>query len=143
MGALSAALSALHDDALVIEHGAGLYSSILVRDSGYRAICIERDKDWRAWAAWLYGSQAEIAEYAKHVLARLADASLVFIDGAMGERGDLLRWSIEARVPLIIAHDTEDDHRKQYGYMSGMFTAAGYDVTSEGKRPQTTVWRLK
>ena len=143
MGVLSAALDSLGDGSLVIEHGAGLYSSVLIRDSGHRAICIERDKDWAAWAAWLYGAQGEVVERAKRAMSRLVDASLVFVDGAMNERGDLLRWAIEARVPTIIAHDTEDDSRKQYGYVSGLFSAPGYQVTSEGKRPQTTVWRLR
>lgn len=140
-GVLSATLPRLCHDALVIEHGAGLYSSVLIRDSGHRVVCIEHNKEWRAWAEWLYGVPA--IERSKQALGRLTDASLVFVDGLANERGDLLRWSIEARVPFIIAHDTEDDHRKQYGYTRDMFTAPNYDVTHDGVRPRTTLLTLK
>lgn len=142
MPILEDALTGLTGDALVIEHGAGLYSSTVVQRCDARVVCIEQDKMWRDWASWLYGDAGELMDRAKQALPILSSAALVFIDGKASERGDLLRWSLAARVPCIIAHDTEDDHRKQYGYTRESFDAPGYSITHDGVRPRTTAWRL-
>lgn len=142
---LSAALSGLPSGALVIEHGAGLYSSTLIARYDVRAMVIEELPGWTEWAAWVYGSagrEMTSLDRAKPVIPKLAEAALVFIDGAARERGDLLRWSLEAGAPLIIAHDTEDDTRKTYGYAPHLFSHKGYAATHDGRSfARTTTWR--
>lgn len=136
---LESALASLPSGSLVIEHGAGMYSSPIIARYDVRVICIEEAMGWRSWAKWLYGDKAELLERAKAVIPRLREAALVFIDGAMRERGDLLKWALDARVPLIVAHDTEDDTRKQYNYR--IDTRADYVIEHMTGRPQTTTWR--
>lgn len=141
---LAAELASLPPGALVIEHGAGVFSTPLIAQHDVRPWCIEDLIGWRGWARWVYASHGRdlrVEERAKPCVSSLPDASLVFIDGIIQERGDLLRWALEAGVPTIIAHDTEDDYRKMYGYSERYFRFPGYTVTSDGSRPQTTVWR--
>lgn len=140
---LESALQTLPDGALVIEHGAGVYSTPLIARFDVRVVCIEECIGWRSWAAWLYADKADTLQRAKAAIPLLEQAGLVFIDGAARERGDLLKWALERSVPLIVAHDTEGDARNIYGYQAHSFSAKGYDVAHDGERPQTTMWGLR
>lgn len=113
-----------------------MYSSTLIARYNVRVVCIEEASGWRSWAEWLYNGRAELVTRAKRVISRLPDAALVFIDGAARERGDLLRWALDAGAPTVIAHDTEDG---QYGYR---LTDSRYAIEHDSKRPQTTTFRL-
>lgn len=142
---LERALAGLPSGALVIEHGAGVYSTPLIARFNVRVICIEELEGWRGWSNWFYqnaGLEVEYLDVAKRSIPRLAEASLVFIDGVASQRGDLLGWAIAAKSPLVIGHDTDDDSEfcKLYGYQRHM-TARGYEVTHDGSRPRTTIWR--
>lgn len=144
--ALERELAALPRGSLVVEHGAGVYSTPLIAKFDVRVVCIEDLQGWRGWASWIYaaaGRDAEVLDRAKPIVPRLSDVSLVFIDGIIQERGDLLRWALAAKAPTIIAHDTEDDYRKMYGYSSHLFRDANYEVTGDGSRPLTSIWKLK
>lgn len=148
---LHAALMEVPPGSLVIEHGAGLYSSTVISRYDVHVLLIEEAPGWTSWAKWLYemaGRDCETLDRAKPAISRLATAGLVFIDGANRERGDLLKWSLQAGAPLIVAHDTEDDVRKLYGCHSHLFDYPGYTVTHDvgGERsrhphPHTTTWR--
>jgi hypothetical protein len=138
---LAAALAELEPGAIVIEHGVGLYSSPLIARFDVRVIAIEEMPGWTGWARWLYsGRDLTVMDRAKAAIPRLASADLVFIDGAARERGDLLKWSLEAGAKRVIAHDTERDSRKLYGYASHLFDAPGYTATHDGNWPITTQW---
>jgi hypothetical protein len=135
--ALSSALASLPPGSLVIEHGAGMCSSVLIARHDVRVVCIEEAPGWRAWAGWIYGGRAELLQRAKQATALLSSAALVLIDGAARERGDLLKWALDAGAPLIIAHDTEEP--RQYGYR--LDARADYVITHDGGTPRTTTWR--
>lgn len=131
---------------LVIEHGAGMYSSPVIARHGVRVLCIEEAPGWRSWAEWLYdtaGRPLVLESRAKAAIHSLSSAALVFIDGAARERGDLLKWALAAKVPTIIAHDTEDDTGSTHGYQRHLFAPGEYFVTHDGDKPRTTVWRLR
>ena len=68
-------------DAIVIEHGAGLYSSPLLARLNARVVCIESHVGWAEWARWIYQGKAEIIDTWKHAADLLPDAAVVFIDG--------------------------------------------------------------
>lgn len=142
--ALDAALGAVPPGSLVIEHGVGLYSSPVIARHDVRVLAIEEWPGWLAWSRWLYessGREFSHLERAKQCIPHLARAELVFIDGAARERGDLLKWCLEAGVPRIVAHDTEDDRRGFYNYLGHLFRFRGYTVTDDGKAfPRTTTW---
>jgi len=141
-GYLETELAKLEPSALVIEHGAGMYSSTLVSTFDVKVICIEEVKGWASSARWLYrnaGRDVTVVDRAKQVIPRLADAALVFVDGATRERGDLVRWALDAGVPVVIAHDTEDDERKKYGYRFD--ERPDYTIEHSPERPATTIWR--
>ncbi len=141
---LRAALETLPAGSLVIEHGAGIYSSPVIARHDVRVCVLEELPGWSDWAAWFYenaGREVETLDRAKRCIPRLVDAGLVFIDGAVRERGDLLKWALDANAPIVIAHDTEDDSRKQYGYSSHYFERKGYEVTHDTSHPRTTTWR--
>lgn len=133
---LDAALDSLPVGSLVIEHGAGMYSSPLIARRDLRVICIEEASGWRSWAAWLYGDKVTLLSRAKEAIPHLSQAALVFIDGAARERGDLLKWTLHAGAPLVIAHDTHDP---QYGYNLG--ARGDYVVTIDPGPPATTRWQ--
>lgn len=140
--ALEHAVLGVDEDALVIEHGAGLYSTPLFARDGHRVLCVESHEGWREWARWMYRGRAEFVDFATLIKARLcSSASLVFIDGPADERGPLLSACIEASVSAIIAHDTGIKTRDYYGYKPHHFTAERYEVTHPVDR--TTVWKLK
>jgi len=126
---------------LVIEHGAGLYSTPLLARLGCRVLCVESVPAWREWAAWIYQGRAEIPESLRNV--RLPDAALVFIDGAREERSALLSACLAAGVPTIVAHDTHPRCFTEYGWRDEQFTAPGYVVTHDDfkRKFRTTLWQ--
>jgi len=126
-------------DGLVIEHGAGLYSTPLFARLGCRVVCVETHPGWAEWASWVY--QGKSAVVAALDVRQLADAALVFFDGPADERGPLLSACIEYGVPTIIAHDTGPKTRDYYGYKPHHFMVTRYEVSHPVDR--TTVWKLK
>lgn len=142
---LIAALESLPSGSLVIDHGAGIYSTPMISHFDVHVICVEDEPGWRSWASWMYsmrGREAEVIARGKSTVSRMPEASLVFIDGVTRERGDVLKWALAAEVPTIIAHDTEDDAAGMYGWPRHLFDVGGYTVTHDGVRPRTTMWRL-
>lgn len=138
--ALASELSSLDSAALVIEHGAGMFSTPLIARCDVRVICIEEAPGWSAWAKWMYADRnAMFLSRAKQIVDHLPDAALVFIDGAARERGDLLKWALDAGSAVVVAHDTEEPRR--YGYR--LDTRAGYDISSTDEHPRTTIWRRR
>lgn len=136
---LAALLANLPAGSLVVEHGAGLYSTPLIARCPLRVIVAERDPGWAAWAQWMYesaGTTCLVVERAKHI--KLDGVSLLFVDGDSSERAFLLDQALAARVPIIAAHDTQDRGTR---YRPHQFSAPGYEVTHDGKSPQTTTWR--
>lgn len=139
---LEAELANLAPGSLVIEHGAGMYSSTLISTFDLKVVCIEEAPGWASWAQWLYGAAGRdvtVIGRAKESRSYFADAQLLFVDGAARERGDLVRWALDAGVPVVIAHDTEDDERKKYGYR--LDARADYSIEHSNARPATTIWR--
>lgn len=135
---LEAALRKLKPGDLVIEHGCGVYSSPLIASFDVRVIVVEESRGWGDWACWLYstaGRVVDVVSRAKQAVPEMANAALVFVDGAARERADMLRWVLAAGVPTVIAHDTED---AQYGYR---LDAVGYEVSHTTEMPRTTMWR--
>ena len=131
-------------DGLIIEHGAGIYSTPLLARLGSNAICVEPHPAWREWARWIYGDGIEILETAIAVAPRLAGAALVFLDGPAKERGPLLQWCLDAGVPTIIAHDTNKREFAYYGFTAAMFAHERYDVTHTAEDThRTTLWKRK
>lgn len=128
---------------LVIEHGAGLYSTPLLARLGCRVLCCESNPAWREWAAWIYREQGEVTDSLAHVIIRLPDAALVFIDGPSNERAQLIEACFGARVPVIVAHDTAPRVFKEYGWRAEHFTPSGYAVEHDdaSAKYRTTVWR--
>jgi len=139
--ALEAALADLADSSLVIEHGAGLYSTPTIARSHACVLCIESHEGWADWARWMYRDYYGAEVTGSIPWARVKDASLAFIDGPAEERGPLLSACLEAGVPTIIAHDTGIKTRDYYGYRPYHFTVTQYEITNPVDR--TTVWRLK
>jgi hypothetical protein len=142
---LEAALRTVQPGSLVIEHGAGLYSSSVIARFDVRVLVIEEAPGWAEWSRWLYtlhGRDVSYLERAKSCIPRLAGAGLVFIDGAARERSDMLKWALDAGAPLVIAHDTERASRGVYAYPSHLFERRGYTITDDGRQfPCTTMWR--
>lgn len=129
---------------LVIEHGAGLYSTPLLARLGCRVLCCEPADGWREWALWVYDGRGELTDSLDAVIARLPEAGLVFIDGPEKERNPLLSASLAAGVPIIVAHDTHERAWNYYGWDARHFKAPGYKVTNHDVRDgkyRTTVWR--
>jgi hypothetical protein len=125
---------------LVIEHGAGLYSSPLLARMGKPVLCWEPVAAWREWATWFYDGRAEVVE--TFDWGRLRDAGLVFIDGPAKERGPLLDACLTAGVSHIVVHDTHERCFKEYGWRPDHFTAPGYVVTHDvyKRKYRTTLW---
>ena len=128
---------------LVIEHGAGLYSTPLLARLGCRVLCCESQPGWRDWAAWMYEGRAEVVETITPALARLPEATLVFIDGPSSERAQLIEACFDMRVPTIVAHDTHPRIWQEYGWRKEHFSARGYTVTHDDlqDRYRTTLWQ--
>lgn len=127
---------------LVIEHGAGFYSTPLLARLGCRVLCYEQNDGWREWAAWIYQGRAEFTGSLRDTLARVADASLVFIDGSTDDRVRLLDACLAASVPTIVAHDTHPRGWEEYGWRAEHFSWPGYVIEHDNYRGkyQTTRW---
>lgn len=123
---------------LIIEHGAGLYSTPLLARLGKRVLCCESADGWREWARWIYGDRGEVVE--RIPWARIKDAALVFIDGPSKERAPLIEACFAAGVPHIVAHDTAPRVFTEYGWRKEHFAAPGYTVTHDGDKYRTTLW---
>lgn len=128
-------------DGLVIEHGAGIYSTPLLARVGCRVLCVESHDGWREWAQWIYEGRAEVVGTMDVPYRRLREAALVFIDGPADERGPLLSACMESRVPTIIAHDTDAKTWDYYGFRPQHFMTTLYSVSQPVAR--TTLWQLK
>jgi hypothetical protein len=139
--ALVAALDSLPAGALVIEHGAGLYSTPLLAQRDIEVQCIETHAGWLEWAAWVYrlsSRPCEMVDSWKH--ADVGRAALVFVDGAARDRGPLVKLALEKGASLIVAHDTEEEHWSEYRHQRHYFEAPGYKVTHDNEPHRTTVW---
>jgi hypothetical protein len=129
---------------LIIEHGAGLYSTPLLAKLGCRVLCSEPHRGWSEWAAWIYEGRVEMCDSIEAVIPRLPEAALVFLDGPAKERGVLLQACLDASVPTIIAHDTQRSEFRYYGFKPAMFEHPRYEVshTAEDSH-RTTLWKLR
>jgi hypothetical protein len=140
---LEVEIAKLPPDALVIEHGAGLYSTVLLARAGVRVACAEEHEGWREWARFVYEGRAEMVEMTKRLVPKLPDAALVFIDGETRGRSFLLSECIKARAPVIIMHDTEQEHWGIYGHHAHNFETTAYHITHDNEPHRTTLWKLR
>ncbi len=141
---LEASLDSLSPGSLVIEHGAGLYSTPLLASRDVEIQCIESHPGWAEWARWVYGLAGRgctIDGSWKHCPADRA--ALVFIDGESRTRGPLLKFCLERGAPLIVAHDTQEERWSEYRHLASYFTWAGYSVTHDAGPVRTTTWARK
>lgn len=142
--ALTTALKSLPRFSLVVEHGAGLYSTPLFARHEVRVLCAENHPGWAEWARWIYamgGTPVDMADSFKRLVPRLGDAALVFIDGTAAERGLLLQAALERNVPTIIVHDTEEREWDFYGHKRHFFEWPKYRITHHSEDThRTTVW---
>lgn len=142
---LTAAIEAAPPGSLVIEHGAGMYSTPLLCRYPVRVLCAESHPGWVEWAHWMYaGRDYELVDTFKAAVPHLESAAVVFIDGVANERGPLLKCALERGVPTIIVHDTEESEWVYYRHQSHFFSWRGYSVQhfAEGTH-RTTRWLLK
>lgn len=138
---LTKAVEAMPPNTLVIEHGAGLYSTPLLARYDRRVLCIEPHEGWREWAKWIYQGRAEMGDSFKRAVPRLADAHVVFIDGPANERGPLLHAALQANVPTVIVHDTEEREWDFYGHKRHYFEMPKYRIQHFAEDShRTTVW---
>jgi hypothetical protein len=145
LGALTDAVRSLPPGAVVIEHGAGLFSTPLLSRADVEVLCIETHPGWSEWARWMYqesGRAFALEDSWKRAAQYLDRASLVFIDGAARDRGPLLKLCLEKHAPLIIVHDTEEHHWGEYQHHAHYFEQKGYVVKHDSEPHRTTVWRL-
>lgn len=141
---LTAACDALPPGSLVIEHGAGMYSTPLLAALDVKVHCHEPHPAWAEWARWIYGDDAVITDSMEFTTARLCAASVVFLDGPAKERGVLLPVCLAAGVATIIVHDTNKREWHFYGFTREMFEDARYDVTHHAEDSnRTTIWKLR
>lgn len=141
---LEAEVAALPDGALVIEHGAGLYSTPLLARLGCRVLCCEPHPGWAEWARWIYQGRVEIVDSYKRILERCGDAAVVFVDGPARERGPILQACFDRGVRVVIAHDTQQGEWGLYGYQPHMFKHPRYAVSHSAEDShRTTLWRLR
>jgi hypothetical protein len=141
---LTAAVESAPPGSIVIEHGAGLYSTPLLARSGFAVVCIEPHPGWGEWARWIYDEPACVVDAIDD--ETLSRAAVVFIDGPGDERGPLLDRCLRLRIPTIIAHDTNPTRRewRAYGLESRMFEHPDYDITHSAEDThRTTLWKLK
>ena len=129
---------------LIIEHGAGLYSTPLLARLGSRVLCCEPHAGWAEWAQWIYDGNVEMAPSIEAALSRLSEAALVFLDGPAKERGVLLKACLEFGVPTIIAHDTQRREWRYYDFKPFMFEAEKYVITHSAEDShRATLWKLR
>jgi hypothetical protein len=128
-------------DGLVLEHGAGLYSTPLLARVGCRVVCAEPHRGWSEWAAWIYEGRALVVDLWRSV--DLSTIALAFIDGPANERAPLLDACLAAGVPSIVAHDTHERCFAEYGWRAEHFAAPGYVVTHDTfkRKYRTTHWQ--
>jgi hypothetical protein len=142
--ALTEALFRLSPGDLVIEHGAGLYSTPLLARHDVRVLCAEQHEGWLEWARWMYSELKATAEFVpswKQLVPRLTEAALLFVDGNAAERGKLIAAALERGVRQIIAHDTQEKDWHHYQIQPHMFTWSGYRVTHSAEDThRTTAW---
>lgn len=142
---LAAAIEAAPPGSLVIEHGAGLYSTpLLARFPGLEIVCAEPHSGWAEWARWIYRDSGAVVVDAVDD-ATLARAAVVFLDGPADERGPLLERCLRLRVPEIVCHDTNPTPRewRSYGLKPHMFESTEYAIThSSEDTHRTTRWSL-
>jgi hypothetical protein len=140
---LEAEARALPPGALIIEHGAGLYSTPLLARLGVRVLCSEPHPGWAEWARWIYDGKVEVCSI-DQAISSLSEAALVFLDGPAKERGQLLPLCLDAHVPAIIAHDTNRREWRYYDFKPHMFGHERYEVTHSAEEShRTTLWKLK
>lgn len=145
---LTAAIEALTPDSLVIEHGAGLYSTPLLANlrADIRIACYESHPNWSEWARWIYdmaGRPVEMIASLKRLLSRLHETSILFVDGPALERGPLVRSALHAKVPTIICHDTHQGDWDAYELKEKYFIWHGYTVRHFAEDThRTTMWTL-
>lgn len=127
---------------LVIEHGAGLYSTPLLARLGSKVLCVETNEAWADWAYWIYEERADVVNALSVAINLLPSASLVFVDGAANERATLLDAALAAGVPRIVAHDTHERCFDEYGWRADHFAVPGYTVTHDvfKRKFRTTLW---
>ena len=131
-----------HIDGLIVEHGAGLYSTPMLARMERNILCYEPDPGWHEWAAWMYEGRVRFVDSFSALLRSVEQAAVVFIDGAAKERGLLLTAAISASVPAIVVHNTEQGDWDTYGLKAAHFTAPGYEVTHHSEDSyRTTLWR--
>ena len=127
---------------VVIEHGAGLYSTPLLARLECKVICHESNPNWHEWANWIYEGRCRFTYSFEELLASVNGASVVFIDGPALERGPLLSASIAARVGSIVVHNTEEGDWPSYALTAEQFAAPGYEVKHYAADSyRTTLWR--
>ncbi len=138
---LEAAAARLSPDSFVVEHGAGIYSTPLLARLGVRVLCSEPHPGWAEWARWMYQDRGVITASWKRLVPRLTEAALAFIDGPAKERGPLLAACFAAKVPTIVAHDTQPKDASHYEYHAHYFKHPGYTVTHSAEDThRTTLW---
>jgi hypothetical protein len=131
-------------DGLIIEHGAGLYSTVLLARLGCRVVCMEPHKGWAEWARWVYEDRVEVIDSMPATIALLPKAAVVFLDGPAKARGVLLQSCLDAGVPTIIVHDTNKREWRFYDFKASMFEDTRYDVTHHAEDShRTTLWKRK
>lgn len=142
---LQATMDSLQPGDLVLEHGAGLYSTpLLATYADVRILCHEPHEAWAEWASWIYDGRAEMATDLSQTIARLKDVAVAFLDGPAKERGVLLHECLAASVPTIIVHDTNKREWRFYDFTPEMFQHERYEVTHHAEDShRTTMWRLK
>jgi hypothetical protein len=129
---------------LIIEHGAGLYSTVLLARLCRRVLCMEPHKGWAEWARWVYEDRVEMADSIAATIARLPEAAVVFLDGPAKERGVLLTAALNAGVPVIIAHDTNKREFNYYGFTAAQFSDERYEISHHAEDShRTTLWVRK
>jgi hypothetical protein len=146
-------LGRLPKEPTVIEHGVGMFSSLVIADHLRKGrlrnlIVIEAHPGWRAWADWMYYRALDVPPAtvkfvdAQRDVDELELVDLVFIDGAAHERVKLLNRALLAGVRQIVMHDTEPGQWKAYDLRPHFFSHPGYEVEHhlDGER-RTTVWR--
>lgn len=138
---LESAARNLQPGSLVIEHGAGLYSTPLLARLDVRVICSEPHAGWAEWARWMYQGKAEFVDSWKRLVPQLESASLVFVDGPARERGPLITACLDRGVPCVVAHDTQERDWDHYGYQRHYFAHRDYVVTQHSEDThRTTLW---
>lgn len=139
---LTAVVESLAPGSLVVEHGAGMYSTPLLARYPVRVLCAESHPGWLEWARWIYaGRDAEFVDSFKRLVPRLTKASAIFIDGNAPERGPLLSAALERNVPHVIAHDTHEKDWHHYQMKPHYFEWRGYTIRHFAEDShRTTVW---